>query len=238
MDVTDDDHAGRQTVTVAADRWGRYPIRATVDVVAPGGLLSGTATVDATDVFVFPVGPTTIHHHPEDRTARPARHPPDPAHRARRRVRRHPAVRPRRPVADGQLAGERPPRQPARHPAVDRPGRRRGGADRHVRATAGPGDRSDRTGAARSRPGGAERAAGRRSCRSRHTRGRSAPLARRRHRAATVLPGARHAARRGRRIRNHHRHIGAPRRAAARRDRRRLLHDARHRVRAVADRPA
>ena len=48
---------GRQTITVAADRWGRYPIRATVDVVAPGGLLSGTATVDACDVFVFPVAP-------------------------------------------------------------------------------------------------------------------------------------------------------------------------------------
>jgi uncharacterized protein (DUF58 family) len=55
------DHAetvgGRQTVTGVADRWGRYPIRATVDVVAPGGLLSGTATVDACDVFVFPVAP-------------------------------------------------------------------------------------------------------------------------------------------------------------------------------------
>jgi uncharacterized protein (DUF58 family) len=48
---------GRQTVTVSADRWGRYPIRATVEVVAPGGLLSGTATVDASDVFVFPVAP-------------------------------------------------------------------------------------------------------------------------------------------------------------------------------------
>jgi uncharacterized protein (DUF58 family) len=55
--VADGDPAGRQTVSVAADRWGRYPIRATVDVVAPGGLLSGTATVDATDVFVFPVAP-------------------------------------------------------------------------------------------------------------------------------------------------------------------------------------
>jgi uncharacterized protein (DUF58 family) len=55
--VADRDPAGRQTVSVAADRWGRYPIRATVDVVAPGGLLSGTATVDATDVFVFPVAP-------------------------------------------------------------------------------------------------------------------------------------------------------------------------------------
>ncbi len=57
LDVADGHPAGRQTVTVAADRWGRYPIRATVDVVAPGGLLSGTATVDATDVFVFPVAP-------------------------------------------------------------------------------------------------------------------------------------------------------------------------------------
>jgi uncharacterized protein (DUF58 family) len=55
--VADGDPAGRLTVSVAADRWGRYPIRATVDVVAPGGLLSGTATVDATDVFVFPVAP-------------------------------------------------------------------------------------------------------------------------------------------------------------------------------------
>jgi uncharacterized protein (DUF58 family) len=55
--VADGDAAGRHTVSVAADRWGRYPIRATVDVVAPGGLLSGTATVDATDVFVFPVAP-------------------------------------------------------------------------------------------------------------------------------------------------------------------------------------
>jgi uncharacterized protein (DUF58 family) len=48
---------GRQTATVTADRWGRYPVRATVDVVAPGGLLEGTATVDACDVFVFPVAP-------------------------------------------------------------------------------------------------------------------------------------------------------------------------------------
>lgn len=57
LDVADGDDAGRRTVTVATDRWGRYPIRATLDVVAPGGLLSGTATVDATDVFVFPLAP-------------------------------------------------------------------------------------------------------------------------------------------------------------------------------------
>jgi uncharacterized protein (DUF58 family) len=46
-----------QKVAVAADRWGRYPIRARVDVVARGGLLAGTATVDAADVFVFPLAP-------------------------------------------------------------------------------------------------------------------------------------------------------------------------------------
>jgi uncharacterized protein (DUF58 family) len=57
LDADRDPTTGRQTITVTADRWGRYPIRAGVDVVAPGGLLSGTASVDATDVFVFPLAP-------------------------------------------------------------------------------------------------------------------------------------------------------------------------------------
>ncbi|WP_343601391.1 DUF58 domain-containing protein [Mycobacterium sp.] len=48
----------RQTIAVTAQRWGRYPIRATVDVVAHGGLLTGTATVDAAQVIVFPIAPT------------------------------------------------------------------------------------------------------------------------------------------------------------------------------------
>ncbi len=47
----------RRTVTASAELWGRYPVRARVDVVAPGGLLSGTAIVDAADVFVFPLAP-------------------------------------------------------------------------------------------------------------------------------------------------------------------------------------
>ncbi|KAA8960855.1 DUF58 domain-containing protein [Mycobacterium sp.] len=47
----------RHTVAAAAERWGRYPIRATVRVVAPGGLLTGTGTVDAAEIFVFPVAP-------------------------------------------------------------------------------------------------------------------------------------------------------------------------------------
>ncbi|MGB6205627.1 DUF58 domain-containing protein [Mycobacterium sp.] len=47
----------RQTVATTADRWGRYPIRATVEVVAHGGLLTGTGTVDAADVTVFPMTP-------------------------------------------------------------------------------------------------------------------------------------------------------------------------------------
>jgi uncharacterized protein (DUF58 family) len=46
-----------QTVAATAERWGRYPIRAAVEVVAYGGLLVGTGTVDATDVTVFPLTP-------------------------------------------------------------------------------------------------------------------------------------------------------------------------------------
>jgi uncharacterized protein (DUF58 family) len=57
LDVAAGPPGGRQSVTGAAHRWGRYPIRATVDVVAPGGLLAGTATVDAADVCVFPLAP-------------------------------------------------------------------------------------------------------------------------------------------------------------------------------------
>jgi uncharacterized protein (DUF58 family) len=47
----------RHTVVASAESWGRYPVRAKVDVVAPGGLLAGSATVDAADVFVFPLAP-------------------------------------------------------------------------------------------------------------------------------------------------------------------------------------
>jgi uncharacterized protein (DUF58 family) len=45
----------RQTVTAAADRWGRYPVMARVNVVGRGGLLLGTGVVEAADVFVFPL---------------------------------------------------------------------------------------------------------------------------------------------------------------------------------------
>lgn len=49
---------GRPTVlTVSAERWGRYPIRATVGTVGRGGLLAGTATVDVAEVTVFPLAP-------------------------------------------------------------------------------------------------------------------------------------------------------------------------------------
>ena len=51
------DSQDRQTAVVAADRWGRYPIVAQVNVVARGGLVMGTGMVDAADVFVFPLAP-------------------------------------------------------------------------------------------------------------------------------------------------------------------------------------
>jgi len=57
LDVIDRASRQRQTVATTAERWGRYPIRATVEAVAHGGLLTGTGTVDAADVTVFPVTP-------------------------------------------------------------------------------------------------------------------------------------------------------------------------------------
>lgn len=52
-----DHHSPVLAVALCADRWGRYPIRARVDVAARGGLVVGTATVDAATVYVFPLAP-------------------------------------------------------------------------------------------------------------------------------------------------------------------------------------
>ncbi|MBO0678526.1 DUF58 domain-containing protein [Mycolicibacterium sp. S2-37] len=46
-----------QTLRAQAARWGRYPIRAHVRVPGRGGLLTGTGTVDAAHVAVFPLAP-------------------------------------------------------------------------------------------------------------------------------------------------------------------------------------
>ncbi len=45
------------TVTTSAERWGRYPVSAAVEVVAHGGLLIGAGAVDAAEVIVFPMTP-------------------------------------------------------------------------------------------------------------------------------------------------------------------------------------
>ena len=47
----------RTQLAASAERWGRYPVRMLLRVPARGGLLMGTATVDAAEVFVFPVAP-------------------------------------------------------------------------------------------------------------------------------------------------------------------------------------
>ncbi|OMC17516.1 DUF58 domain-containing protein [Mycobacterium sp. SP-6446] len=57
LEVLDMDSRDAKTVTATAQRWGRYPVRARVDVIARGGLLAGSATVDAADVLVFPLTP-------------------------------------------------------------------------------------------------------------------------------------------------------------------------------------
>ncbi|OMC06336.1 ATPase [Mycolicibacter heraklionensis] len=59
LDIADSPAAAgcRKAVTATAERWGRYPIRATVSVVGRGGLLVGTGTVDVAEVTVFPPAP-------------------------------------------------------------------------------------------------------------------------------------------------------------------------------------
>lgn len=46
-----------KTVAAVAKRWGRYHLRARVDVVARGGLLKGVGTADVADIIVFPLTP-------------------------------------------------------------------------------------------------------------------------------------------------------------------------------------
>ncbi|MCV7289693.1 DUF58 domain-containing protein [Mycolicibacterium wolinskyi] len=45
----------RATVAAGATRWGRYPVRARVEVIPPGGLMVGEATVEAAELYVFPL---------------------------------------------------------------------------------------------------------------------------------------------------------------------------------------
>lgn len=47
----------RRTVAVFAERWGRFPLQARVDVVAPGGLLAASGSAEIGEVFVFPLVP-------------------------------------------------------------------------------------------------------------------------------------------------------------------------------------
>jgi uncharacterized protein (DUF58 family) len=57
LELLDSGSPQAKTVAVVAQRWGRYSIRARVDALARGGLVTGTAIVDAADVIVFPLTP-------------------------------------------------------------------------------------------------------------------------------------------------------------------------------------
>lgn len=57
LEIPESDAGQQKTVTATARRWGRYSIGARIDVVARGGLLTGTATVGAAEVIVFPLTP-------------------------------------------------------------------------------------------------------------------------------------------------------------------------------------
>jgi uncharacterized protein (DUF58 family) len=56
MQVVERD-SDRLTVICSAERWGRYPIRAQLTATARGGLLAAVATIDAVQLYVFPVAP-------------------------------------------------------------------------------------------------------------------------------------------------------------------------------------
>ncbi|OBJ63803.1 DUF58 domain-containing protein [Mycobacterium asiaticum] len=57
VEVLDSPSRHAKTVAAVAKRWGRYPIRVGVDLLARGGLVRGTGTVDTADVIVFPLTP-------------------------------------------------------------------------------------------------------------------------------------------------------------------------------------
>ncbi len=57
LEACNDSTYPRTTIEVQAQRWGRYPIGAQLDVLAAGGLLIGTATVEAAEINVFPFAP-------------------------------------------------------------------------------------------------------------------------------------------------------------------------------------
>lgn len=56
-EVLDDADPHAISVGASADRWGRYPLAARVDVVASGGLMAGTGSAEIADIFVFPIVP-------------------------------------------------------------------------------------------------------------------------------------------------------------------------------------
>ena len=57
LEIADADAGQAKTVAATAQRWGRYRIAARVEVIARGGLLTGTGVVDAAEVIVFPLTP-------------------------------------------------------------------------------------------------------------------------------------------------------------------------------------
>lgn len=57
LKIADADAGRAKTVAATAQRWGRYRIAARVEVIARGGLLTGTGVVDAAEVIVFPLTP-------------------------------------------------------------------------------------------------------------------------------------------------------------------------------------
>ena len=156
VEVLDSDSRQAKAVAATAQRWGRYPIRARVDVVARGGLLTGTATVGAADVIVFPLTPPQSTPIPQtellDRLgAHLTRHVGPGVEYA--------DIRPYVPgdqlrAVNWPVSARRGQLHVTQRLTDSR--RRRGGADRHVSAAGGSGDRRHRTSGTRCGASGAD----------------------------------------------------------------------------------
>lgn len=55
IDAADKGASVCRTMEVCATRWGRYPLTAHLEVIAPGGLRTATGAVEIADIFVFPL---------------------------------------------------------------------------------------------------------------------------------------------------------------------------------------
>jgi Protein of unknown function DUF58 len=182
----------RLTVMCTAERWGRYPIRAHLTATTRGGLIAGTATLDAVQLYVFPLAPARS-------TAIPRTELPD-------RIGTHVGRRVGSGIEYANIRAYMPgdPLRAVNWPVsarrrslhvtdpTQRAGHRRRRTPRHLSAAPWSSDRGHRTNRARNHASRANRAQTWRSRRNRCARRSPPPLVSARYRTAAVLSRARY----------------------------------------------